>query len=273
LVNILQLLYYTPTIVTKADKGNSLIILPETDYNNKVHTFRANNNFTLFPHDTTKRLQRIVRTAINECKDTLPKETKWRHVSLNPTAPKIRDLIKIHKEDSPIRPVVNWKNTPAYKLARSLVKKLQTHVALPYAFNIKNTIQLINGLKNIPFNQNLRLALFDISNMYTNIPTEELLTITESTCKNNNVEEGLKCDILKLLNVVIYQNDFQFMDKTYVQHDGLAMGAPTSSILSEFYLQHLKNSKIYDILLNFNIMGYFQYVDDLLIITMRGKQI
>jgi len=71
--------------------------------------FIANNNFTLVPQDTTKR-------------------AKWRHVSLNPTAPKIGGLIKIHKEDSPIRPVVNWKNVPAYKLARSLVKKLQTHV-------------------------------------------------------------------------------------------------------------------------------------------------
>jgi hypothetical protein len=231
--------------------------LPETDYNNKLHTFIANNNFTLVPHDTTKRLQCVVKTAINECKDTIPKETKWRHVSLNPTAPKIRALIKIHKEDSSIRPVVNWKNAPAYKLARSLVKKLQTNVPLPYAFNIKNTIQLINDLKNIPFDQNLRLASFDISNMHTNIPTEELLTIIESACKNNNVEEGLKRDILKLLKVVTDQNYFQFMDKTYVQHDGLAIGAPTSSILSEFYLQHLENSKIYDILLNFSIMGYF----------------
>jgi hypothetical protein len=61
------------------------------------------------------------------------------------------------------------------------------------------------------------------------------------------------------------------MDQTYIQHDGLAMGAPTSSILSEFYLQHLENSKIYDILLNFNIIGYFQYVDDLLIIYNESK--
>jgi hypothetical protein len=56
------------------------------------------------------------------------------------------------------------------------------------------------------------------------------------------------------------------MDQTYVQHDGLAMGAPTSSILSEFYLKHLENSKIYDLLLKFNIIGYFRYVDKLLII-------
>ena len=102
--------------------------------------------------------------------------------------------------------------------------------------------------------------------MYTNIPTEELLTIIESARKDNNVEEGLKSENLKLIKVVIDQNYFQFMDQSYVQHDGLAMGAPISSILSEFYLQHLENSKIYDILLNFNIMGYFRYVDDLLII-------
>jgi hypothetical protein len=56
------------------------------------------------------------------------------------------------------------------------------------------------------------------------------------------------------------------MDKIYVQHEGLAMGAPTSSILSEFYLQHLENSKIYSLLLNYNVMGYFSYVDDVLII-------
>jgi len=107
--------------------------------------------------------------------------------------------------------------------------------------------------------------------MYTNIPAEERLTIIESACKNNDVEEGTKRDILKLLKVVIDQNYFQFMEQTYVQHDGLAMGAPTSSILSEFYLQHLENSKIYDILINFNIIGYFRYVDDLLIIYNEKK--
>jgi hypothetical protein len=101
---------------------------------------------------------------------------------------------------------------------------------------------------------------------YTNIPTDELLTIIESACNNYDVEEGLKRNILKLLTVVIDQNYFHFTGRTYVQHDGLTMGAPTSSILSEFYLQHLEHSKIYDILLNFNIVGYFRCVDDLLII-------
>jgi hypothetical protein len=45
----------------------------------------------------------------------------------------------------------------------------------------------------------------------------------------------------------------------------------TFSILSEFYLQHLENSSIYDILLNSNIIGYFRYVDDLLIVYNENK--
>ena len=41
-------------IVTKTDKGNSMIILPETDYNNKVHNFVDKNNVTHVPQDNTK---------------------------------------------------------------------------------------------------------------------------------------------------------------------------------------------------------------------------
>jgi hypothetical protein len=72
--------------------------------------------------------------------------------------------------------------------------------------------------------------------MYMNIPTYELLTIIDAACNNNYIEENLKRDIIKLSKIVIDQNYFQFKDKSYLQHEGLAMGAPTSSIFSEFYL-------------------------------------
>jgi len=44
------------------------------------------------------------------------------------------------------------------------------------------------------------------------------------------------------------------------------MGAPTSSIFSEIYLQFLENTKIYDILQKTRVEGYFRYVDDILIV-------
>lgn len=147
-----------------------------------------------------------------------------------------------------------------------LVKKLQSYIPLPYAFNIKNTTHLIKDLTDIPYSSKLKLASFDIANMYTNIPTNELLTIIDMTCQNNYVDENMKKNIIKLSKTVIDQNYFQFQDLTYIQSEGLAMGAPTSSVLPEFYLQYLENFKIYSLLLDHNVEGYFRYVHDILIV-------
>jgi hypothetical protein len=81
--------------------------------------------------------------------------------------------------------------------------------------------------------------------MYTNIPTHELLSIIDTACNNDLVEDSLKRDIINLSKTIINQNYFQFQDMIYRQNEGLAMGAPTSSIFSEFYLQYQENSRIY----------------------------
>jgi hypothetical protein len=79
--------------------------------------------------------------------------------------------------------VINWKYAPAFNVAKMLAKKLQVYIPLPYTFNVKNTTQIIEKLKEIPFSRNLRLASFDITNMYTNIPAEELIRIIEKPAK------------------------------------------------------------------------------------------
>jgi hypothetical protein len=109
--------------------------------------------------------------------------------------------------------------------------------------------------------------------MYTNILTGELITIIDKSCQNNYIENNLKNNIVKLAKTIIEQNCFQFGGRTYIQSEGLAMGAPTSSIFSEFYLQHLESTNIYDILTNHDIEGYFRYVDDILIVYNETKQI
>jgi len=76
----------------------------------------------------------------------------------------------------------------------------------------------------------------------------------------------LRLDIIKLSKTITDQNSFQFLDKTYLQTESLAIGAPTSSISSEFYLQYLENTEVYKLLLKRSIEGYFRYVNNILII-------
>jgi len=79
-------------------------------------------------------------------------------VNLNPMAPAIRDLVKIDKEDAPIRPITNWRNAPSYKLAKMLTNKLHTYIPLSYTFNIKHTVQLMTDLTDLPYDHNIKFA-------------------------------------------------------------------------------------------------------------------
>jgi len=138
--------------------------------------------------------------------------------------------MKIHKIEFLIRPVINWQNAPAYKLAKLLANKLQIYLPLSNAFNVKNSVQLIDDLLNIPFDPNLQFVSFDITNMFSNVPTEDLINIINSMCDKHNINDKLKHKLINISNIIIKQSYFLFLNNFYLQEKGLAMGSPTSSI-------------------------------------------
>ena len=75
--------------------------------------------------------------------------------------------------------------------------------------------------------------------MYTNIPTNELLTIIDVACQNNYVEENLKQNVIKLTKNY-HTPKLLPIPRHEIQSEGLSIGAPTFSILSELYLQYLR---------------------------------
>jgi hypothetical protein len=102
--------------------------------------------------------------------------------------------------------------------------------------------------------------------MYSNVPTGDLLHIIDLICGQQLIEEVVKNDLINMAKIVLEQNYFQFENNFYSQKVGLAMGSSTSSILSEMYLQYKECTDISDTLIHNNIIGYFCYVDDILVV-------
>jgi hypothetical protein len=108
--------------------------------------------------------------------------------------------------------------------------------------------------------------------MYTNIPTAEVINIIKNTMETDlEIVKATQDEIIKILRTVIGQNYFQFNEQHYKQIEGLAMGAPTSAIFAETYIQHMEHTQLYPILIKHQIMGYFRYVDNILIIYNQNK--
>jgi len=130
----------------------------------------------------------------------------------------------------------------------------------------------MRDISEISFVPELKLASLDISDMYSNIPTDELENIIYKLCKQQSLEDTLTREILAITRTILTQSYFSFKGKTYLQKKGQAMDAPTSSILCEIYLQHLENTRIFNILRNSGIEGYFRYVDDILLIYNKNRR-
>jgi hypothetical protein len=126
-------------MIASADKGNTIVILPIHQYESKIQDFIDTNNFRTSTSNPTKTFQSQVRKTINHSPNLIPPSLRWKLINLNPSAPSIKGLIKLHKPDHPIRPVVNWRNAPAYKLAKSFSQKITQFAPLPYAFNVSNS--------------------------------------------------------------------------------------------------------------------------------------
>jgi hypothetical protein len=186
---------------------------------------------------------------------------------MNPKAPQIHGTLKLHIQNKPIRPIVNWKGSPGYKLCKHLNTLLNNTLILPYTFKVQNSHSIIQSLQNIEIDENTKLCSFDIENMYTNIPTSELKNVIKNIVDQNHNMSNIENDeLLNLLNFILEQNYFQFKNKFYKQNDGLAMGAPTSAILADTVIQYLEHKIISQILKKHQIIDYYRYVDDILII-------
>ena len=92
------------------------------------------------------------------------------------------------------------------------------------------------------------------------------MAVLNGLCNANDVDGKTTQEILRITQTVVNQNYFQFQDTIYIQNEGLAVGAPTSFILSEVYLQYMQNTTIHELLKKHRIEGYFRYVDDSLVV-------
>jgi hypothetical protein len=111
------------------------------------------------PNPTTK-YQKSIRNKINN--NTKKKKKKKNLINLNPQLQILQALVKSHKPNNSISPIINWHNAPMYNLAKHLTKLLTEAILFPNSFNIRKTNTLTEDFYNIKINENICLCSSNI---------------------------------------------------------------------------------------------------------------
>jgi hypothetical protein len=149
-------------VIKRADKGRTVVIIEQEDYEYKILDFINNNDFIETNIDPTKQYHRNTRNVANKCNIIIPKDKKWQTNILSRKPPQMKAFIKLHKSNNPIRPVINFQNAPAYKLPKFFTEVFINTFKLPYNFNVHNSTKLITDLNQISITTDIRICSFDI---------------------------------------------------------------------------------------------------------------
>ena len=175
-------------------------------------------------------------------------------------------LPKVHKPNIPLRPIVSSINSHSFNIAKFLVPLLRPISVSQYSIN--DAFSFLQELFEQKFNNNVVMASFDVTSLFTNIPLDETIKIiADQLFSNSNNFEGFSRDeFVKLLNLAVKNCHFIFNGKFYDQIDGVAMGSPLGPLLANIFLSFHKTNWLKDCPFEFKPLYYRRYVDDSFIV-------
>ena len=140
---------------------------------------------------------------------------------------------KIHKQTwtkfpniPPGRPIISDCGTESSKVAAYIDFYLNP-IAQKAPSYIRDSTDVIANLleyQDIHTMSDILLFTWDVESLYTNIPVNEALNIVEMFLNQNSDVKTPSDIILQLLYTQMFNNDFTYKGKNYIQHKGVAMG-------------------------------------------------
>lgn len=251
-------------IVSKADKGNTVVIMERNNYVQKVEEIIQSDDFVLLQSDPTKRFASQIKEAVNSTQFVFSDNSHTRNyiLEMNPRSPCLYGLPKIHKENMPMRPVVSYIGAPAYKLAKKLNSLLKAKSSFQPKYSLINSVDLIKKIQSVSLPRNAKLLSLDVESLFTNVPYQETLNILKNHLEKRRLHPGEIDELILLTTLCMEQNYFQFNNQYYRQKEGLAMGSPLSPLMADIFMDNFENKYLIH---DRNILYYYRYVDDILI--------
>ena len=115
-------------IVFTADKGVAMVIMDRQDYINKVNSFLNQNTSRAIPQDPTNTIKNKLICILKRIKSQTGLDS-LTYKSMYPTGcvpPKFYGFPKIHKLDTPLRPIVSSCGSVTYGVAKELAQILKS---------------------------------------------------------------------------------------------------------------------------------------------------
>lgn len=254
-----------------ADKGNASVLMYRADYHQKMKAMLNCEDYLIVGRNPLIGLEEKSNSFVKDLFNLgiIDKATRSRMTKHNTSIPRIYALPKIHKHDVPLRPIVDYSNSPATVIAKFLkdiLNKVNNNT-----YDVKNSKEVCDRLMNVRLDENDRLTSFDVVSLFPSIPIDFAIRIIRKKWRKISTVTDVPRELFfEMLEFVLCDSThFRYDNKIYKQLDGSAMGSNISPVIANIVLNHILDKVLKK--LPFDIKICLKYVDDLLLIVPRDK--
>jgi len=224
-----SLLHNKDIVIRPADKGSGIVVLDKTDYISSLQNeMTESDSYEESENDLTQKSMKEVRKLVNSMSKngTVTKDMKQYLLPRYPRAGSLKGNPKLHKKNAPMRTIVNGMNTPTERLAELAEYELNEFVTSSPSY-LRDTTDFINKLKDIPtpIPEDTLLFCFDVCKLYPSVPKEEGIEACRIGLNNRSNKIIPTEEVIKMIEVVLNNNNFNLGDKHYIQKKGIAIGS------------------------------------------------
>lgn len=266
----------TDIVIKPADKGGAVVVWDADVYRSEgSRQLGVSSAYQPLSTDHTVKHNTVVKNSIRELISQNKLPPKATVLALDPSDlgnPTFYLLPKIHKMKAisdlpPGRPIVSAVACPTERISDFLDTIFQPIVQTLPTY-IKDTNHALTLLHNIPIQATRHLTIFtmDVTALYTSIPHADGLKAIRHFV-HQQIIPGISPDaIVRLTELVLTLNSFEFNDKFFHQISGVAMGTKMGPSYANLFMGHLEER--FFLTYNGAVPEFFRrYIDDCVGIT------
>ena len=252
-------------VIKPADKGGAVVVWDRAAYIGEASRQLNDSSFYEPIPDSSlvrdnKSISNTIKSAIE--KDSLP-PTAQNLIVRKVKQPSFYLLPKIHKQNCPGRPIVSAVSCPTEHISCYLDFVFQPLVkSLPsYLKDTNHALNILDDFNHTPNFSPSLLFTMDVCSLYTSIPHQDGLKALKFFLDKRRVCDPPTPILLRLAELVLNMNSFEFNGNHFHQISGVAMGTKMGPSYACLFMGHLE-SNIFNDYTGPKPQLFKRYIDD-----------
>ena len=233
-------------MILPADKGKCLVVMDRKDYLSKMEEkLKDETTYRPIEKDPTNEIKKALTDQLDKIKEEkqIDQRTYYKLYPTKERIPRMYGQPKVHKQNYPLREIVDSTGSVAKEVDKYISKILQKYVGkTPYY--VKNSAHFAEKIKDLRVEEDEVLVSYDVTALYPSVPQDEAIDIIyQKLSQDKDLKDKTTMtaeNIITLLKICVNKTYFVFNKKLYIQVDGLAIGASTSGPAAELFMERLE---------------------------------